>query len=151
MLDLENKVKDILGFKLSIVRPPYGNINDTVLNIIRGEMNYSVILWNLDSRDWANGGNTSNSMESYVTAMQNASSLNSSFIVLQHDPIVNSPNLTIEALRYARGKGYKPVRISECIGVPDSGINGSIKSIDSSRFASLILLVIGQLFVYRMK
>lgn len=147
MLDLENKVKEILGFKLSIVRPPYGSINDTVLDIIRGELNYSVILWNLDSRDWANGGNTSNSMESYANAMQYASSDNSSFIVLQHDPLENSPNLTVEAINYVRRKGYNAVTISQCIGIRDNSNNGGM---DSGRATSLILIVFWQLYVFGM-
>lgn len=128
MLDLENKVKQILGFKMTIMRPPYGSVNDTVLDIVHREMNYSVILWNLDTEDWTNGGNTKVSLQAYVDAMQYDTSLNSSFIALHHDWQVGSALLTGQAIDYARAKGYNPVRISECIGIPDNSNCSTSKS-----------------------
>ncbi len=47
-----NKANDILydaiGKKSSLVRPPYGNVN----NNIKNNLNYSYILWNIDTDDW---------------------------------------------------------------------------------------------------
>lgn len=118
MLDLEVKVEEILGFQMSIMRPPYGSLNETVLDIIRGEMNYTVIMWNLDTVDWENGANTGISFQAYVDAMEFSTNLNSSFIALHHDFADGSASLARQAIDYAIERGFKPVTISECIGIP---------------------------------
>lgn len=128
MLDLELKVEEILGFKMSIMRPPYGSVNDTVLDIIHGEMNYSVIMWNLDTVDWANSANTDLSFRAYIDAMEYDTNTNSSFIALHHDFADGSAILARQAIEYVLEKGFNPVTISECIGIPadNSGVNCSI-------------------------
>lgn len=120
MLNLENKVEEILGFKMSIMRPPYGSLNDSVMDIIHREMNYSVIMWNVDTRDWANTADTNKSVQAYVDAMEFDNNLNSSFIVLHHDFVVGSATLARQAIDYALDRGFNPVRISECIGIPEN-------------------------------
>jgi|GEM_PF-1156454 len=45
-------IESIVGFKPTIVRPPYGAMNNTVKNVIE-ESGRSVVLWNIDPRDWA--------------------------------------------------------------------------------------------------
>lgn len=124
MLDLENKVEEILGFKMSTMRPPYGSLNDSVLDIIHGEMNYSVIMWNLDTNDWSNEANTNISFQAYIEAMEYSTNLNSSFIALHHDFAEGSAILARQAIEYALERGFNPVKISECIGRPEnSGVN----------------------------
>lgn len=122
IVNLQNAVQNIVGFRLSILRPPFGSINDNVLSIARDELNYNIILWNLDSGDWQNGANPTTSMQAYRNAFQNTSPQSSSFIALHHDPLSFSPALAREAINYARQNGYNPVRVAECIGIPDSGI-----------------------------
>lgn len=126
MVDLENKVKEILGFKMTIMRPPYGHYNDSVLDIIHREMNYSVIMWSLDTEDWTNLENTNLSFQNYINAMEYNTHFNSSFIALHHDFAAGSPILARQAIDYVREKGFRPVTISECIGIPDNnGVNCS--------------------------
>lgn len=120
MFDLENKVEEILGFKMSIMRPPYGHVNETVLDIIHRQMNYSVIMWNLDTEDWFNEADTNSSFQAYVEAMQYSTNLNSSFIALHHDFAAGSPSLASRAIDHALENGFNPVRIAECIGIPDN-------------------------------
>ncbi|KAJ6642108.1 Facilitated trehalose transporter Tret1 [Pseudolycoriella hygida] len=139
MLDLENKVQEILGFKMSIMRPPYGRFNDSVLEIIHVEMNYSVIMWNLDTVDWENGADTNKSFQAYVDEMEYSTNLNSSFIALHHDFADGSAALARRAIEYVVGKGFHPVTISECIGIPDN-YTGAVWSIRQS--VSLMLLCI---------
>ncbi|XP_037028037.1 chitin deacetylase ARB_04768-like [Bradysia coprophila] len=127
MLDLESKVEELLGFKMSIMRPPYGRFNDTVMDIIRGELNYSVIIWNLDTNDWSNLANWNISFQAYVDATEYDTNLNSSFIALHHDFADGSAELAAHAIDYVLDKGFKLVTISECLGIPNdnSGVNCS--------------------------
>ena len=41
-------VENIINEKIKLLRPPYGLVNDKIINCI----NYPLILWNIDSRDW---------------------------------------------------------------------------------------------------
>lgn len=34
------------------MRPPYGSIDERVRNILEKQLNYSIVMWNLDSNDW---------------------------------------------------------------------------------------------------
>ncbi|KAG4075989.1 hypothetical protein HA402_003815 [Bradysia odoriphaga] len=127
MLDLESKVEEILGFKMSIMRPPYGRLNDTVMHIIRGELNYSVIIWNLDTNDWENPANWNVSFQAYIDATEYDTNFNSSFIALHHDFADGSAELAAQAIDYVLSRGFKLVTISECLGIPNdnSGVNFS--------------------------
>ena len=41
-----------LGVRPRFMRPPYGSINERVKDILQRQLNYTIILWNLDSNDW---------------------------------------------------------------------------------------------------
>lgn len=126
MLDLERKVEEILGFNMTIMRPPYGRLNDTVVDIVHGELNYSIVIWNLDTADWENLANWNASFQAYVDATEYDTHLNSSFIALHHDFADRSAELAAHAIDYVLERGFKLVTISECLGLPDdnSGANG---------------------------
>lgn len=146
MLDLENIVKDILGFKMSIMRPPNGRYNDSVLEIIHKEMNYSVILHNLDTFDWVNGANTNDSFQAYLDTIEYASKLNSSFISRHHDFVEGSATLARQAIDYVRGKGFNLVTISECLGLPSDNC-GASRSLLQSTFVVMLYPLYSALFL----
>jgi peptidoglycan-N-acetylglucosamine deacetylase len=53
----ENKIKDIIGKRPALVRPPYGATDEKVLTAI-SETNNKVVIWSIDSMDWVqNVGN----------------------------------------------------------------------------------------------
>lgn len=136
-MDLEEKVEEILGFKMTVMRPPFGRYNDTVLDVIRTELNYSVIMWNIDTNDWDNLSNTDLSFQAYLDAMEYDTRLNSSFIALHHDFAEGSGILASRAIDYVLEKGFNFVTISECIG----------KSSDSNSANSIQFLSIPILFL----
>lgn len=45
---VNQKIKDIIGKEATVVRVPYGAINDNV----RQNVNYPFIMWNIDTKDW---------------------------------------------------------------------------------------------------
>jgi len=47
----DDKIFEVTGHKPTIVRPPYGAVNDEVREQLQ-EWNKEVVLWNIDPRDW---------------------------------------------------------------------------------------------------
>ena len=109
-IECESKIKELCGYDTKLLRPPEGMIDAGVKDIAR-ELGYKVILWDIDTRDWAKTPpeNIANHVVSKVS---------SGDIILMHDYIgKNSP--TAEALELFIPKlldmGYKFVVVSELI------------------------------------
>ena len=106
----ERSIKNVIGYTTSVFRPPEGVVDDDV-KAIASDMGYSVILWSVDTRDWA--GTPSEKIVSTVLE-----SISPGDIILMHD--YTSKNChTIEALRILIPKlcemGYNFVTVSELI------------------------------------
>ena len=102
--------KNITGDTIDLLRPPYGAYKRELLS----ELNYSVILWNIDTEDWRY-----NDVDRIVnTVLDN---LSDGSIILMHD----SYNRTIEAvdklLPILYSKGYQVVSVSELAKI--KGVN----------------------------
>lgn len=114
MLECSRVIKDKLGYQTSIMRPPEGELVDTVLNTC-SRLNFSVILWNVDTRDWAH----TSPERIYKNVIENTGSGD---IILMHDYISKS-SPTPEALEMIIPKlldsGYVFVTVSELIRADD--------------------------------
>ena len=108
----ESEIYELTDHKTKIFRPPEGMIDADVRAVLRG-LDYKVIMWDIDTRDWAH--------ESPEKIAENViSNVTSGDIILMHDYIGhNSP--TVEAIKLfipiLLEKGYKFVVISELIGL----------------------------------
>jgi len=87
---LDSALQRLLGFAPAIIRPPYGECNQTPLNLLAG-WGFSVVNWNIDSLDWSNH-NAATSTNYYKTAMGSADPTKTSFIGLNHEA---EPSTTI--------------------------------------------------------
>lgn len=106
----ESKIFEKTSIKTRLMRPPEGMIDTSVTRIAR-ELDYKVILWDIDTRDWAH--TSPEAICKHVT-----DKVQSGDIILMHDYIgKNSP--TVKALRLFIPKlldmGYKFVVVSELI------------------------------------
>lgn len=106
----ENEIIRVTGIKPKVFRPPQGSWNTQVYEIAR-ENGYSVILWDIDTLDWAH--TPSKKISDYV--LNNVKSGN---IILMHDYQSGGCTAT-EALRQfipqLIERGYQFVTISELI------------------------------------
>lgn len=107
----ERFLYDLAEYEPKLFRPPEGKYNNCILRIA-GELDYEVILWTVDTRDWAHTPSSQ-----IVTNVINNTKPGS--IILCHDFIgIDSP--TPDALRAFIPKllndGYKFVTVSELIG-----------------------------------
>ena len=109
--DCENIFFNILGCETTLMRPPEGVVPDSLLRLC-GSLEYSVILWNIDTRDWARPSPSKicNTVVSQVRAGD---------IILMHD-YIGKKSPTPAALEIFLPKliemGYSFVTVSELIG-----------------------------------
>ena len=115
-LDLEvakcqEAVKRVLGYEMHLFRPPEGVV-DEVVKVMAGEQNYSVILWRIDTRDWA--GTSCSDICANVSK-----NIRSGDIILMHDYVSKGCH-TVEALEkmipMLLERGYNFVTVGELIG-----------------------------------
>lgn len=87
----------------SLMRPPYGAIDDRVRRIVR-DLGLVPVLWTVDSRDWAGG--SARQIADRILAQLRPHARN---VVLQHDGVDNSP-ASVDAVPFvvhaARQRGY---------------------------------------------
>lgn len=108
----ESTIYGLTDYKTKLFRPPEGMIDADVRTVLRS-LDYKVIMWDIDTRDWAH--------EPPEKIAENViSNIASGDIILMHDYIGhNSP--TVEAIKLfipvLLEKGYKFVVVSELIGL----------------------------------
>lgn len=99
-----NEIKNIIGVAPTILRPPYGNINCEIKNMI----NMYTILWDLDTEDWKN--KDANLIVEYI--LNNA---HDGAIILLHDLYETSIDGALQAMEILEQEGYAFVTIDEMI------------------------------------
>ncbi|HET8844114.1 MAG TPA: polysaccharide deacetylase family protein [Ktedonobacteraceae bacterium] len=101
-------LKKAIGVSPVFMRPPYGDINDNVLQVINN-FALSTVIWNVDPEDWALPG-TPAIVSRVLSGVSNGS------IVLMHDG-GGVREQTVQALptiiEQLRARGYKFVTLSE--------------------------------------
>ncbi len=106
----ENAIYEICEYKTKLFRPPEGILPDVICKYAAKE-DYTVILWSIDTRDWAH-----TPVSRMVDKVEKE--IASGEIILMHDYVINSK--TPDALRiiipYLIEEGYKFVTVSELIG-----------------------------------
>lgn len=113
VITAQKTIYENLNYKTTLLRPPGGLYNKTVVNVA-AKLDYTLVLWNIDTRDWAH-------TPSDKIADKVLSNIHPGDIILMHDYIAkNSP--TPEALRKIipalLEKGYKFVTVSELLDCP---------------------------------
>ncbi len=113
-----------LDYETSIIRPPEGLILDSTLECC-SLLEYSIILWNIDTRDWAQ----TPAREIYKNVTEN---IDPGDIILMHD-YISRRSPTPEALELIIPKllsdGYNFVTVSELIGDDRSdAVSSTIRS-----------------------
>ncbi len=110
MQDAEKKIVELTGSKPNLFRPPEGLCSHDICEIAQ-KMDYSVILWTVDTRDWA--GTPSEVIKDGVLKRVRGGD-----ILLFHD-YVSRRGHTLEALRKLipalQSQGYEFLTVSELL------------------------------------
>ena len=111
ILKTEEVLFENLEYRPKLFRPPEGVCNQGIASVAAA-LDYSVILWNVDTRDWAH-----TSKDDLVNMVLR--NIESGDIILFHDSISGESH-TAEALEVIipalKEKGYRFVTVSELIG-----------------------------------
>ncbi len=112
MAKCDKAIKEVAGVEsVKLFRPPEGVI-DSAVKAISSEKGYSIILWRIDTRDWA--GTSVAEIKSNIDK-----NVETGDIILMHDYISKKCH-TVEALNVIipmlLEKGYEFVTVSELIG-----------------------------------
>ncbi|GJJ68136.1 peptidoglycan-N-acetylglucosamine deacetylase [Entomortierella parvispora] len=125
----EKIIKDVTGLTMKYVRPPYGDTDNRVREILR-QMGYSTVIWTLgwDTNDWRllqHQIKTSEIMSTFNSALNNLGLVKSQRtgelggpITLEHDLIPETINLSKKIIPLGVAKGLKPMSLAQCLGDP---------------------------------
>ena len=100
--DTNENIKDICGSPATVLRPPYGAINDTV----KSSVGMPMILWNVDTLDWK----TRNTQSTIDEVMRN---LKDGDIILMHDIHTQTVDAALQLIPKLEEEGYQLVTVSE--------------------------------------
>lgn len=113
----KNLITNITGKPVTLFRPPYGDYNDTLINVA-DELNLKTIQWSVDSLDWK-GLNTSQMLSRITPDIQGGG------IILFHnnsDHIVEALPVIIDTLTE---QGYELVCVSDLVYDSNYTINNN--------------------------
>ena len=100
-------IKKITGYDVKLYRPPYGEYNNTVINVAN-EMKYVPIQWSLDTLDYTNI--TGEEMWKRLDGK-----VKSGDIILMHNGTKHTANSLDMIIKNIKKEGYKIVPVSELI------------------------------------
>ena len=110
ILDTEKEISKKSSYFTTLVRPPCGIFDSTLVDIAN-ENGYKIVLWSIDTNDWAHAGSNS-IVEAVIKNVKGGD------IILFHD-YTSGENNTVEALNILIPKlqkmGYELVTVSELL------------------------------------
>lgn len=95
-------VKEITGYGVTLMRPPYGAISNTM----KKQLEQPMILWNIDTLDWK----TRNTKKTIRAVMKD---VKDGDIILLHDIHSETIDAAIKLIPKLQEKGYQLVTVSE--------------------------------------
>ncbi|KAG1788231.1 carbohydrate esterase family 4 protein [Suillus plorans] len=127
-------IKDVIGVTPTLMRPPYGDIDDRV-RAISLAMGMVPVIWTstgtgatFDTNDWKVPGGVVTGPQSYATfeaILANATMLNTGFVVLEHDLYAQTVDLAI-GYTLPAAMNFTPTltldSIGHCNGIPSTNL-----------------------------
>lgn len=99
---VDSKVKAATGQDRVIIRPPYGAIDDRVMQLIKDP----VVLWSIDTEDWR----TRDANSTIANLQEN---VYDGAIVLMHDIYAETADAAVAIIEWLDSQGYQMVTVSE--------------------------------------
>lgn len=110
IIDTEEQVKRIVDHDISLLRPPCGLYDDTLIDVAQ-KNNLKIVLWTVDTNDWAHKS-TSNIVRNIIKKVKNGD------VILFHDYVsgkCNTPEALDVIIPMLKQMGYEFVTISELL------------------------------------
>ncbi|WYZ42707.1 hypothetical protein EsH8_VI_000406 [Colletotrichum jinshuiense] len=118
VLKNEEAFAKTLGIIPTYFRPPYTHCDGECVSTL-GDLSYHVTDYDLDTKDWVDGG--VNSKQLYSSAINGGNPASNSFIALSHDIHTFTVNGFVQyMIDVAKEKGFSFTTLGECLGDPAS-------------------------------
>lgn len=106
----------VIGVHPRLMRPPYGSVDDRVIEILTKDLSYRIINWNYDTFDWQDlNTNTLISKTKDILEKYRNSFRTKSFIALMHDIIKTTVDAQATLIDLVKNSNYKLMRLDECL------------------------------------
>ena len=112
-------IQQVAGSTATVMRPPYGAINDTV----RSSVGLPMILWSIDTLDWK----TRNAQSSIDTVMND---VQDGDVILMHDIHTESIDAALVLIPKLEEAGYQLVTVSEMAKAKGVALQNGEKYVD---------------------
>ncbi|MDE7287437.1 MAG: polysaccharide deacetylase family protein [Lachnospiraceae bacterium] len=109
IMKVHEKVKEITGYDMFLFRPPYGDYDNAVVDVLK-ECGYYGIQWDVDSLDWQNKG-----IDSIIETVTEHKNLGNGSIVLCHNGAEYTAAALDALIEALEAEGYEIVPLSELI------------------------------------
>ncbi|KAF9948851.1 chitin deacetylase [Mortierella alpina] len=121
----EKIIRDVTGLTMKYIRPPYGDCDNRVREILR-QMGYSTVIWTLgwDTNDWRlplNQIKKADVLKYFNEALNNMQLVTSKAgglggpITLEHDLTVDTIDVAKTVIPIGIAKGLKPMNLAQCL------------------------------------
>jgi len=107
-------IRDVTGYAPDLFRPPYGEYNNRLLNMLGQQGYHYAVMWTIDSHDWAETMNGINVTENYLIDRVLTRATDNG-IVLMHVGGYQTVNALPEIITGLRDAGYELVTLDEHI------------------------------------
>ena len=107
-------VKEVAGYTIKVLRPPYGAINKNVRSACK-ENDMIIATWNIDTLDWKNR-NTNKTYRAVIKGAKNGN------IILMHDLYSTTAAAAEKAIPELIEKGFQLVTVSELMSFHKDGV-----------------------------
>lgn len=111
--DTDAEIRRVTGHEASVVRPPYGYYNKTVMSAAERPL----ILWTVDTNDWR--GKAPGEIADYVIQQAKEGS-----VILMHDQQTQTADAMEMIIPTLIEEGFRFVTVSELIGLTGGQCNG---------------------------
>lgn len=107
LTEAEQNIKRVIGRSTNLFRPPFGEYNQTLLNIAAG-LGYYTIMWTVDSLDWQNPGPE-------AITRRVLDNLKNGAIILMHNAAPDTPPALPGLIDEIIRRGYRFGTVSEVL------------------------------------
>ncbi|MBD5549132.1 MAG: polysaccharide deacetylase family protein [Lachnospiraceae bacterium] len=109
IMKVHEKVKELTGYEMFLFRPPYGDYDNAVVDVLL-DCSYYPIQWDVDSLDWQNKG-----IDSIIETVTEHKNLGNGSIVLCHNGAEYTAAALDTLIDNLEEEGYEIVPLSELI------------------------------------
>ncbi len=109
-----NTIEATVGERPTLMRPPHGAYNQTVVSV-SGQEGMAVVVWNIETSDWYH-------LDTATTIRNATNGAKPGGIVLMHDLYPETVEAVPDIIRNMKNNGYTLVTASDVIGDPRPGV-----------------------------